>query len=34
MGCLKLEILDEYYKKPEMRVSYFNKELTLNKKIG
>ncbi|GHT42223.1 hypothetical protein FACS189437_10030 [Bacteroidia bacterium] len=30
MGCVKLHILDEQYKSTELRVSYFNKELTLN----
>ncbi|GHT00771.1 hypothetical protein FACS189421_13170 [Bacteroidia bacterium] len=30
MGCVKLHILDEQYKNTELRVSYFNKELTLN----
>ena len=30
MGCVKLHILDEQYKRTEMRVSYINKELTPN----
>jgi hypothetical protein len=30
MGCIKLHILDEQYKRTEMQVSYFNKELTSN----
>ena len=30
MGCVKLHILDEQYKNTELRVSYFNKELTPN----
>ena len=28
MGCLKLHILDEYYKRPELKVSCNNKKLT------
>ena len=31
MGCVKLHILDEQYKRTELKVSYFNKELTSNK---
>ena len=30
MGCVKLHILEEQYKRTELRVSYFNKELTFN----
>ena len=30
MGCVKLHILDEQYKSTELKVSYINKELTLN----
>ena len=30
MGCIKLSILDEQYKKTEIRVSYNKKELTFN----
>ena len=30
MGCVKLHILDEQYKRTELQVSYFNKELTSN----
>jgi hypothetical protein len=30
MGCVKLHILDEQYKNTELKVSYFNKELTPN----
>jgi len=30
MGCIKLDILDEQYKKPELKVSYHKKELTQN----
>jgi hypothetical protein len=34
MGCVKLHILDEQYKRTELKVSYFNKELTLNNSAG
>jgi hypothetical protein len=30
MGCVKLHILDEQYKRTELRISYFNRELTAN----
>jgi len=30
MGCVKLHILDEQYKRTELQVSYINKELTSN----
>jgi hypothetical protein len=30
MGCVKLEILDEQYKRTELKISYFNKKLTPN----
>ncbi|GHT41673.1 hypothetical protein FACS189437_08870 [Bacteroidia bacterium] len=30
MGCVKLHILDEQYKRTELKISYFNKELTQN----
>ena len=30
MGCVKLHILDEQYKRTELRVSYINKKLTSN----
>jgi hypothetical protein len=29
MGCIKLHILDEQYQRTELKVNYFNKELTL-----
>jgi len=28
MGCIKLHILDEYYKEPELKISYHKKNLT------
>ena len=34
MGCVKLHILDEQYKRTELKVSYFNKGLTLKNSAG
>ncbi|GHT00793.1 hypothetical protein FACS189421_13220 [Bacteroidia bacterium] len=33
MGCIKLHILDEQYKSTELKISYFNKELTENNSV-
>ena len=33
MGCVKLHILDEQYKRTELKVSYINKKLTLNNSV-
>ena len=33
MGCVKLHILDEQYKRTELKISYTNKELTFNNSV-
>jgi hypothetical protein len=33
VGCLKLHILEQQYKNTELKVGYFNKELTLNNSV-